>query len=491
MVFVAMKFFGSGGVDDDLEFAIGSEAALAFHDDFGRVLLLRPPPPAGWTAAPCAEPGIPIVIVAKPPVARAVEPIPWPHRIPSGIMRTALHLVLHRRFRHRCAEEIRRTHRRLHLVTKGHRISWRIDLHLEFRLPVFLDAETAVLPESIRMLVLQTVDPKDRSRIKRERFSHATKGIGGHFLLKYRFATGIEQSDRELRASILRTVLGFVIACEPGPCLPMDGLPRPVNRSVGHRDDLPLMEFLLILSGKPHRAESKVREAAVRGRCGDQPLHVLPELIRLAEELPDLVGEFGEAPRLHIELSPSCLLKRLHPVAEEIEGGLANGSTTHGIGHVVLLFIDALLVHDGGIGEPDDAADAVAACDDGFDEVCAGRLQRGGEFHAPVPMLRPRLKGHFPLRHFRPQVLLHVFLGNPVANAPNIEAAPVKVGGIFREPLPRVIKQFPHLHRTRRQRHLVPIPKNIAKLRARSCRTHLRSIKAAPRLHNLIELRLP
>src|SRR6516164_8593065 len=143
VVLVAVQLLGGRGVDEDLDLAVGTDRYFVFEDEL-RLLAAPTPPRRNRTpATPLREAGIPIVIGGEPPVAVAVHPVPAAHRIPAARMAFAHDLVLDDGAGNRSAEVILCFDGGSYLVAELDRFLRRFNLHLEFRLLVFLDAEAA------------------------------------------------------------------------------------------------------------------------------------------------------------------------------------------------------------------------------------------------------------------------------------------------------------------------------------------------------------
>ena len=89
-------------------------------------------------AAPAFPTRMPGCLAAIPPRAGAVEPIPAPDREPALADRTAFHDDLDVGIPHRSAVKISRFDGRREFITELHRRVRSLDLHLVFRLAIFL-----------------------------------------------------------------------------------------------------------------------------------------------------------------------------------------------------------------------------------------------------------------------------------------------------------------------------------------------------------------
>ena len=87
-----------GGVDGDLDLAVGADLDLVLQHDLG-LFAGRPPHHGGMgrMTAPLGQAGIPVVIGGEPPVAGAVEPVPARRADTSVLLcgvRSTLYLTL-------------------------------------------------------------------------------------------------------------------------------------------------------------------------------------------------------------------------------------------------------------------------------------------------------------------------------------------------------------------------------------------------------------
>ena len=143
MVFVRVQFLGDRRIDLHRDLPVRADRNFHVGDFLGRLVALAPPP-RDWThATPLFPARIPGRVVAKPPIAPTIEPIPRCQRVPTLAVARAQHLVLHLGLRHRRAKEILGLDRSRDLFAQHHRFRRRRHRDLVLRLLVFLHAEAA------------------------------------------------------------------------------------------------------------------------------------------------------------------------------------------------------------------------------------------------------------------------------------------------------------------------------------------------------------
>ena len=141
MVDVAVHRLGKCRVDLDLGSAVFTDLNFVLKHHLRRHVAARPPPVDRCPATPLAPAGIPVVVVAEPPVSGAVEPVPWHWRKPPAVVLAAQYLVFNRGILHRGTKQVVGLDLGLDFFPEHHGFSRCINCHLKLRLLVFLNAE--------------------------------------------------------------------------------------------------------------------------------------------------------------------------------------------------------------------------------------------------------------------------------------------------------------------------------------------------------------
>ena len=141
--------------------------------------------------------------------------------------------------------------------------------------------------------------------------------------------------------------------------------------------------------------------SALRGG-GDEPLVVILVIAEHCcprKELSGIVRELREIPGNDVSLTFSGALLVIQiflMVSEELHVRFRHGRAGFGIHYVILLLAGAPLGNDGGVGDPDDAADFVAVLQSRLHPVGSGGLERRGDINAAVPVARTGLEVELP-----------------------------------------------------------------------------------------------
>ena len=190
MIRVPVQFFGDGGIDLNLHRAICADCDLILHHQLRWIAGERLPPWGRGKASPLCPTWIPIVIVAEPPVAGPIHPVPGTRRVPIGTVIAAHDLVFHRGIDHGRPEVVLGDNFRSDFLSKGNRLGGRIHFHFELGFLVFLHSEIRVAAELVAV-DLDCVIPQRRTLCQGEDVINAAKTVRFQFLLDHFLSTGI------------------------------------------------------------------------------------------------------------------------------------------------------------------------------------------------------------------------------------------------------------------------------------------------------------
>ena len=142
MILIAMDKLCDGAIDFHLHLAVRADRIGALQHQLGRAhAILLPPRRRGTDTTPTAPTGIPRSLRIKPPVTLAIQPIPWRLREPAVLEKVPLHLNFYASLRDRSAMVVVCGNGGLESFTERDGFGGSIDLHLVFRLFIFLHAK--------------------------------------------------------------------------------------------------------------------------------------------------------------------------------------------------------------------------------------------------------------------------------------------------------------------------------------------------------------
>jgi len=400
VVLVTVERLGQGRVDFNLDLSLLVDLHLSLCHDLR--LLRRTPvrvPPdmgIGTRGAPLVPVGVPDIVVDVPPVTGTVQPVPAADGIPSRIVVVSQDLVLDLRVCNGRPEVILCGHQRLEFFTKLDRILRGIDLNLELRFLVFLDAESPAAPVAVALSQVDTVDAERGVGRKLDLSVKTAEIVGLKRFFVDLFTLGIVDSNIKLLACKLALALDVILRAVD-PRLELDLVLGPVYGPVGHHEALYRLVLGIVVITHPDARESQVCEASFLGPGGQQPGVIVgdPCLVRLY--LSIFVGELGEVFRMNVIPPVSLsLAKVLHPVSEELDVGLFNRLARYGIGEEIPGLVNDVFLYDDGIRHPDQDLAGVAGFGLCRQEICSRFLQGGSDRNPPVPVCCAGLEVHRP-----------------------------------------------------------------------------------------------
>ena len=296
VILIAVDELRDRAVELHFHLAVGTDGKRLLKHQLRRTHAAAIPPPRGGRAdaAPYTPARIPRVFTVAPPIAATVEPVPRAVREPAVVVKIPLHPDFHRRLGDRRTVVVVCGNGRLESLAQRHRLGRGIDLHLEFRLLVFLHPEGESRARH-STLNLDVVGSKRRLFLEVEVKGDAAIFIGDQAVLfENLLVHGIAHDDARRLSGKCR-LLSEIIPRFAGPQLHVHCLPGAIDRPIGDADGL-LRHVTVFVAVVAAPVETPVSEVgpALPGAGDDMPAVIVPALLLSQHQLAVLIGLLRE-----------------------------------------------------------------------------------------------------------------------------------------------------------------------------------------------------